>query len=75
MVTVSSDKVKAVILWSCTHLRKESTPTQFSNVFITPDLTPQQQLQNKILRNKLAEMNQDGKLYQIKNSQIVRRET
>ena len=74
-VTVSSDKEKAAILRSCTHLRKESTPTQFSNVFITPDLTPQQQLQNKILRNKLAEMNQDGKLYRIKNGQIVRRET
>ena len=65
-VTVSSGKEKAAILRSCTHLRKESTPTQFSNVFITPDLTPQQQLQNKILRNKLAEMNQDGKLYRIK---------
>ena len=74
-VTVSSGKEKAAILRSCTHLRKESTPTQFSNVFITPDLTPQQQLQNKILRNKLAEMNQDGKLYRIKNGQIVRRET
>ena len=74
-VTVSSDKEKAAILRSCTHLRKESTPTQFSNIFITPDLTPQQQLQNKILRNKLAEMNQDGKLYRIKNGQIVGRET
>ena len=39
--------------------------------YITPDLIPQQQLQNKILRNKLAEMNQDGKLYRIKNGQIV----
>ena len=69
-VTVSSDKEKAAILRSCTRLRKESTPSQFSNVYITPDLTPQQQLQNKLLRNKLAEMNQDGKLYRIKTDRL-----
>lgn len=69
-VTVNSDKDKAAILQSCTHLRKDSTPSLFYKVYITPDLTPQQQLQNKILRKKLAEMNQNGKLYGINMARL-----
>ena len=38
-VSVSSDKEKAAILRSCTHLCKNSTPSQFSNVYITPNRT------------------------------------
>ena len=73
-VSVNSDKEKAAILRSCTRLRNDSTPSHFRKVYITPDLTPQQQAQNKALRSRLAEMNQQEKLYRIKNGVIVRRE-
>ena len=74
-VTVNSDKEKAAILRSCTRLRNDSTPSHLRKVYVTPDLTPQQQAHNKVLRSRLAEMNQKEKLYRIKNGQIVRRET
>jgi len=73
-VTVNSDKEKAAILRCCTHLRHDSTPSDFRKVYITPDLTPQQQKENKLLRSKLADMNKDGNFYRIKNGLIVRRE-
>jgi len=73
-VTVNSDKEKAAILHSFTHLRRESTPSNFRKIYITPDLTPLQQKENKLLRTKLADMNKDGNFYQIKNGLIVRRE-
>jgi len=37
------------------------------------DLTPKEQKENKALRNKLAELNQTGKNFKIKNGQIVQR--
>ena len=43
-------------------------PTHIKKVFITPDLTPQQQAKNKRLRAKLSELN---KLEKIKNGKIV----
>ena len=73
-VTVNSDKEKAAVLRSCTRLRHESTPSNFRKIYITPDLTPQQQKENKVLRSKLADMNKDGNFYRIKNGLIVRRE-
>ena len=44
-------------------------------VFITPDFTPLEQRQNKALRQQLAAMNKDKKLYVIKNGKIVQRTT
>ena len=44
------------------------------NLYITPDLTPAEREQNKALRSKLKEMNQQGNRYRIKNGQIVLRE-
>ena len=73
-VTVNSDKEKAAILRSCTRLRGESVPSNFRKIYITPDLTPKQQEENKLLRTKLADMNKDGNFYRIKNGLIVRRE-
>ena len=46
---------------------------QTQSIFITPDLTPKEQAENKLLRNKLNEMNKGGKYYSIKNRQIVQR--
>jgi len=66
-VTVNSDKEKVAILWCCTRLCQDSTPGNFHNIYITPDLTPQQHKENKALRNKLAEINKDGNFYRIKN--------
>ena len=43
-------------------------------LFITPDMTPMEREQNKALRSRLREMNQEVNQYRIKNGQIVLRE-
>ena len=73
-VTVNSDKEKAAILRCCTRLHHDSTPSSFRKIYITPDFTPQQQKENKLLRSKLADMNKEGNFYRIKNGLIVWRE-
>ena len=70
-VTVSFDIEKAAV---CTCLHYESTPSNFHKIYIMPDLTPQQQRENKLLRSNLADMNKDGNFYRIKNRLIVWRE-
>ena len=62
---------KAKILKNCTKLRKKSTPPEYQNVFITPDMTPKEQKRSKQLRNQLEEHNKEGRIYQIKNGPIV----
>ena len=39
---------------------------RYRGVFATPDLTPLEQKKDKLLRQKLAEMNKDDKTYKIK---------
>ena len=72
-VSVSSTQEKSSILSKCYMLRNSSNPTGVQKIFATPDLTPLEQKKDKVLRQKLAEMNKDGKTYRIKNGKIVRR--
>ena len=73
-VSVSSLSVKKSILHNSVKLRNKSDPDWMKKVFITPDFTPKEQEANRELRKWLAEMNGSGKVYQIKNRLIVRRE-
>lgn len=72
-LTFGSEQDKASLLCNCTKLRNKSNPENVRKVYVTPDLTPQEQQQNKVLRNQLAEMNKGKNKYWIKNSKIVQR--
>ena len=73
-VTLSTREEKFKILHNRLNLRKKEHPTHVTKVFITPDLTPQEQIRNKQLRARLSELNKQDKLYRIKNGKIVLRE-
>jgi len=73
-VTVSSERDKAIILRNSTKVRSTNGEEFLKKLYITPDLTPTEREQNKALRSKLKEMNQQGNKYRIKNGQIVLRE-
>jgi len=73
-IAVESLDQKKAILRNKLKLRGEESPAHTHELFITPDLTPTEQKENKDLRLKLAQMNKNGKKYKIKNGQIVQRE-
>ena len=73
-VDVSSEKMKKMVLRNSVKLRDESNPDYIKKIFITPDLTPKEQEENKLLREKLFKMNKGGKVFRIKNGQIVWRD-
>ena len=72
-LSVSSKREKSLILKNRTKLRNKEHPNDIQRIYITPDLTPKEQKENRALRNNLAELNQTGKNFKIKNGQIVRR--
>ena len=72
-ITVDSDKTKAKILLNCTKIRNIKEPEYLQQVYITPDLTFKEREENKLLRSKLAEINNGQKKYRIKNGEIVLR--
>ena len=73
-VTLLTREEKIRILHNRFNLRNKEHPTHINKVFITPDLTPQQQAKNKQLRARLSELNKSEKIYRIKNGKIVRRD-
>jgi len=73
-IITPSEIVKKQIMQSSSKLRKESNPDWVKRIFITYDLTPKQQEENRVLRKKLTELNSAGRIYKIKNGQIVRKE-
>ena len=73
-VTVSSERDKAMILRNSIKVRSINGEEFLKKLYITPDLTPTEREQNKVLRTKLKEMNQQGRKYRIKNGRIVLRE-
>ena len=73
-VAVSNERDKAIILRNSTKVRSMNGVDYLRNLYITPDLAPAEREQNKALRSKLKEMNQQGNRYRIKNGQIVLRE-
>ena len=72
-VSVSNLEDKISILRGKMKLRNEGNPDYIKSVFITADYTPLEQKKNKILREKLNDMNKDGNNYIIKNGRIVLR--
>ena len=74
-VTVASEQDKVAILLRCSKFRNTDNPKDVQKLYITPDLTPEEQKINRKLREELREKNCDGSLYYIKNGQIVKRPT
>lgn len=72
-VTIETEKEKASILRNAFKLRNKELPEHLKKIFITPDMTPKERKENKLLRAKLSEVNKSGNNYKIKNGQIVRR--
>jgi len=72
-LTLASEQDKVLLLRNCTKLRNKNNPESVRKVYVTPDLTPQEQQHNKVLRNQLAEMNKGENKYWIKNGKIVQR--
>ena len=72
-ISVALMQEKSAILCNCFKLKNSKNPTAIQKIFETPDLTLLEQKKDKILRQKLAEINKDGKVYKIKNGVIVRR--
>lgn len=73
-ISVSSKREKGMILKNCVKLRNKSHPADIQRIYITPDLTPKEQQENKALRSQLLELNKSGKHYKIKNGKVVRRD-
>ena len=61
-VTLSTREEKFKILRNRLNLRKKEHPTHVTKVFITPDLTPQEQIQNKQLRARLSELSSTSRI-------------
>jgi len=74
-LSLNNIQEKSAILKNKVKLRSSDNPSDVRKVFITPDFTPLEQRQNKALRQQLAAMNKDKKLYVIKNGKIVQRTT
>ena len=72
-VTLTSAEDKVAVLRNKSLLQREGVPEFARNVFISPDLTPTGQENNKKLRQELNALNKDGKKYMIKNGIIVQR--
>ena len=72
-LTLVSEQDKVLLLRNCTKLQNKSNPENVRKVYVTPDLTPQEQKQNKVLRTQLAKMNEGGNKFWIKNGKIVQR--
>jgi len=58
--------MKKMVLHNSVKLRDESNLDCNKKVFITPDLTPKEQEENKLLTEKLIDMNKGGKVFRIK---------
>ena len=70
-VSVESLDKKKAILRNKLKLRQDDNSDHVRKLYITPDLTPTEQRENKALRVQLAQMNQGAKKYRIKNGKIV----
>jgi len=72
-ISLKSIEEKASILKNKAKLRSSTNPENVRNIYITPDLTPLEQRKNKVLRQQLADLNKNERVYMIKNGRIVRR--
>ena len=74
-ISLNNLEEKIVILKNKTKLRPTANPENIRKLYITPDLTPLEQKENKALRQQLAELNKTERLYVIKNGKVVWRTT
>ena len=72
-IMIPTEHDKAFILRNSFKLRSDDNPEEIKKIFITPDLTPKEQKENKKLRAELKEKNKDGNFFRIKNGKITRR--
>ena len=72
-IMIPTEHDKAFILCYSFKLRSDDNPEDIKKIFITPDLTPKEQKENKKLRAELKEKNKDGNFFRIKNGKITRR--
>jgi len=72
-ITLPTESAKKQVMRSSGQLRNDSNPDWMKKLYITQDLTPKEQEENRELRKKLSELNSTGRIYRIKNGQIVRR--
>ena len=72
-ITFASIEDKVAVLRNKSQLRGEGVSEYIQNIYITPDLTPTEQENNKKLRQELNTLNKDGKKYMIKNGVIVQK--
>ena len=72
-IGVNTESIKKQILRNSVKLRDDDKPAHMKKIFITPDLTPNEQKLNNKLRAKLKEKNKGGNLFKIKNGTIVQR--
>ena len=59
------------LLKSAARIRGIEASLGFNSVFIKPDLTPKQQLSNRLLRTQLKTRRENGENVVIRNGQIV----
>ena len=72
-ITFASIEDKTAVLRNKSQLRREDVSEFIKNIYITPDLTPTEQENNKKLRQEFSTLNKDGKKYIIKNGVLVQR--
>jgi len=72
-LSFSTTQEKVLVFKLKSKLRSKDNPEHVRRLFITSDLTPFEQKQNKALRQQLADMNKVENVYKIKNGSIVRR--
>ena len=65
-ITFASIEDKTAVLRNKSQLRREDVSEYIKNIYITPDLTPTEQENNKKLRQELSTLNKEGKKYMIK---------
>jgi len=70
-ISLKSIEEKASILKNKAKLRSSTNPENVRNIYITPDLTPLEQRKNRVLRQQLADLNKNERVYMIKNRRIV----
>ena len=65
-ISLSNIEEKINILKTKAKLRASTNPENVRNLCITPDLTPLEQKKNKVLRQQLADLNKNERVYIIK---------
>ena len=55
-IAIETEKEKASLLCKAFKLRNKELPEDLTKIFITPDMTPEEREERKVLRTKLFEV-------------------